>query len=298
MNEHTAIELENLTVCYGRKTILKDVSLRLPHGSVYALLGRNGSGKTSAIRCIMGQQKPTSGGVRIFGLDSWKHRARVMERVGFVPEDPNAPPGMTARQLTNFCSKLYRTWEAGALEARLRKFAIPMDTAFGQLSRGQRCQVTLSLALAPAPDLLILDDPTLGLDPVARREFFEELIGELADRGITVLITTHDLAGVEGIATHVGILKGSQLAVNEEVDELKSKFRRIRYTGNAGEITSGNALLDLSTVKLTVGNWGIEAVVSNYDDASFDRLRVLDELRTEINPMSLEEIFSAVVSDS
>jgi ABC-2 type transport system ATP-binding protein len=120
--------------------------------------------------------------------------------------------------------------------ARLQRFGVPADVPFGKLSRGQRGQVALGLALAPEPRLLILDDPTLGLDPVARRSVFEELIGDLADRGTTVFLTSHDLGGVEGIADRVGILQEGRLVLDEEVDTLKQRFRRISFPPGGEEM--------------------------------------------------------------
>ena len=295
-----AVNIENLTVRYGKKAALDNVSLAVPQGSVYALLGRNGAGKSSAVRCLLGQQKPTEGRVLLFGNNAWKWRAKAMERIGIVPEEPNAPPEMTPRQIAAFCSKLYPKWDSNSVSARLRRFGVPADTQFGQLSKGQKGQVMLALALGSSPDLLVLDDPTLGLDVVARKEFFEELIGELADHGTTVLITTHDLAGVEGIVSRVGILKQGRLVVNEDIETLKGKFRRIRYINRGVEMRHeyGGELDALSALQVTVGNWGVEAIVSNYDDRCFDRFRRLEGVvNPEVVPMSLEEIFSTLVSD-
>jgi ABC-2 type transport system ATP-binding protein len=295
-----AVVLEQLTVRYGRKAALDNVSLSVPRGSVYALLGRNGAGKSSAVRCLLGHQRPTQGQVLLFGNDAWKYRARAMEKVGIVPEEPNAPPEMTPKQITSFCSRLYKSWDSQGVGVRLRRFGVPLETPFGQLSKGQKGQVMLALALGQSPDLLVLDDPTLGLDVVARKEFFEELIGELADHGTTVLITTHDLSGVEGIASRVGILKQGRLVVNEEIEALKGKFRRIRYLNRRVEMRHeyGGELDALSALQVTVGNWGVEAIVSNFDDRCYDRFRRTEGVvNPEVVPMSLEEIFSTVVSD-
>ena len=198
------IALDGLTVRYGHRLALDQVSLEVPEGSVYALLGRNGAGKSSLVRCLLGEQKPAAGRALLLGRDVWRERAAILAEVGVVPEDPNAPPAMTARQLSRFCSRLYPRWDAAGVEARLKRFGVPSGTPFGKLSKGQKGQVSLALALASSPRLLVLDDPTLGLDAVARKAVFEELIGELADRGTTVFITTHDLAGVERIADRVG----------------------------------------------------------------------------------------------
>ncbi|MEW6734255.1 MAG: ABC transporter ATP-binding protein, partial [Acidobacteriota bacterium] len=228
-----AIEFDRLTVRYGKKTALDNISFTVPTGSVYALLGRNGAGKSSAVRCLLGQQKPIAGRVFIFGKNSWQDRVAAMTRVGVVPEEPNAPINMTPSQLASFCASFYNKWDNKAVRVRFERFGVPLNVPFGRLSKGQKGQVALALALGSEPDLLILDDPTLGLDVVARREIFEELVGELADRGTTIFITTHDLEGVERIADYVGILKKSELVINEELEVLKSKFRRIRYAGKS-----------------------------------------------------------------
>ena len=204
------IALEGLTVRYGDRLALDDVSFSVPEGSVYGLLGRNGAGKSSLVRCLLGEQKPTAGRAALLGRDVWKERAAILAEVGVVPEEPDMPPTMSPRQVARFCSRLYPRWDGAGVEKRLERFGVPGDTPFGRLSKGQRAQVALALALASAPRLLVLDDPTLGLDAVARRAVFEELIGELADRGTTVFITTHDLAGVERIADRVAILRQGQ----------------------------------------------------------------------------------------
>jgi ABC-type multidrug transport system ATPase subunit len=130
-----------------------------------------------------------------------------MAHVGVVPEEPDAPPELSPARLLALTERLYPRWDEAAARERLRRFAIPMATPFARLSKGQKGAVQLALALGHAPELLILDDPTLGLDVVARDQVFGEVIGELADRGTTILITTHDLAAIEGIADRVGMLR-------------------------------------------------------------------------------------------
>ena len=217
------VAVDNLTVRYGATTALEDVTLRLPRGTVYALLGRNGAGKSSLVRCLLGQQKPSGGRALLLGRDPWRGRAAAMARTGVVPEEPDAPPGMTAQALAAFCGRLYRSWDAAAVAARLRRFEVPLDLPFGRLSKGQKGLVALALALGHSPEVLILDDPTLGLDVAARRALYEELVGDLADRGTTVLVTTHDLAGVEGIADRVGILHAGRLVVDDALEALKER---------------------------------------------------------------------------
>lgn len=283
------IEVAALTVRYGRRTALDSVSFTVPEGSVYALLGRNGAGKSSLVRCLLGEQRPESGRAALLGRDVWRERASLLAEVGVVHETPDAPPAMTAVQLSRFCSRLYPRWDATGLSERLRRFGIPEDIAFGKLSRGQRGQVALGLALAAGPRLLILDDPTLGLDPLARRSVFEELIGDLADRGTTVFLTSHDLAGVEGIADRVGILHEGRLVLDEEMETLKRRFRRISLP--AGEAAAAR-LESLTPVAVASRGWRIEAVVSNWDD---ERSVLPAGEPVEISALTLEEIFLALV---
>ena len=230
------IEVADLTVRYGRRTALDGVSFAVPPGSVYALLGRNGAGKSSLVRCLLGEQRPATGRAVVLGRDIWRERASILTEVGVVHESPDAPAAMTALQLSRFCSRLYPRWDASGLVARLQRFGVPADVPFGKLSRGQRGQVALGLALASEPSLLILDDPTLGLDPVARRSVFEELIGDLADRGTTVFLTSHDLGGIEGIADRIGILQEGRLVLDEEMDALRQRFQRISFPPGGEEM--------------------------------------------------------------
>ena len=224
-----------------------------------------------------------------------------MTRVGVVPEEPDAPPAMTARQIADFCRRLYPWWDEKAVAERFARFAVPPDTPFARLSKGQKGEVMLAVALGHAPDLLVLDDPTLGLDVVARRALYEELIGELADRGTTVFVTTHDLAGIEGIATRVGILKDGRLVLDEEIETLKARFRRIRYGNRITETRTvyGTELDAFEAVSVKVRGWGIDAVVSNFDDAAFERFRRIDGIsEAEASALSLEEIFLALGADT
>ena len=205
------LRVEGLTVRYGRAIACRDVSFAVAPGSVYALLGRNGAGKSSLVRCLLGQQKATS------GRDAALRRRLLDDAPGGHGADGRGARG-AGRAARDDGPGARRTSAAASTRAGTRRpsprassaSALPPATPFGRLSRGQKTQVQLALALGHAPELLVLDDPTLGLDAVARRALYDEIVGELADRGTTVFLTTHDLAGFEGIATRVGILKDGQ----------------------------------------------------------------------------------------
>ena len=277
------LEIEGLHVRYGAIPAVMGVDLTVAEGEAVALLGRNGAGKSSLVRCILGQLKPDRGRVEVLGEDVWKRRNKLMDRVGIVAEEPDAPPEMRVRELAAFCAKLYSRWKQDSFDARVERFAVDPQVRFGELSKGQRKQVTLALALAASPELLILDDPTLGLDVVARKSLFEEVIADMADHGITVLITTHDLDAVESIAERVGVLRDGKLVLDEELETLKGRFRRIRVPGDLPDTFA------IATERMW-GSGGTEAVVTNYDGE-----RPL--ANAEVSAMSLEEIFIAVAGE-
>ncbi|HYX24353.1 MAG TPA: ABC transporter ATP-binding protein, partial [Thermoanaerobaculia bacterium] len=267
--------------------------------------------KSSLVRCLLGEQKPEAGRVSLLGRDVWTERAAILKDVGVAPEEPDMPPAMTSKQIARFCSRLYPRWDAAGVEARLKRFGVPAQIPFGRLSKGQKGQVALALALASAPRLLVLDDPTLGLDAVARKAVFEELIGELADRGTTVFITSHDLAGVERIADRVAVLRQGRLVLDEDMDALKHRFRRLSFpaltpptpslpasppsAGREGAIGKWPPRLEeLAPVAVSSRGWGIEAVVANYDE---ERLGAAGEGGPEVSALTLEEIFIALTGE-
>jgi len=189
-----SVAVEGLCHGFGKRKVLDGVSLTVPTGSVFALMGQNGEGKTTLVRCLLGQLRPWSGRIRILGRDPWRHRPVLMEEVGVVPD---------------------------VVDARLHRFGIGHDRRVANLSRGEKAQLLLAIALAAEPRLLVLDDPTLGLDALARRDLQQELVGELVERGTTVFLTSHDLDGVERLADRVAILAGGRIVAGGVTEELK-----------------------------------------------------------------------------
>jgi len=294
VGEPAPCAFEGVAVRYGRKQVVSDISLSVQPGNVYALLGRNGAGKSSLVRCLLGQQKVSGGRALLFGSDAWRGRTRAMERTGVVPEQPDAPVTMSARRLSRFCRPLYPRWDEAALLARLSRAEVPLDTPFGRLSRGQQQQVMLALALGHGPDLLVLDDPTLGLDVVARRGLLEELICELADRGTTVLVTTHDLGRFEGVATRVGILGGGVLLLDGELEGLKERFKRLCFRTPDREALR-ELSLRIGSLQIVERSWGVEWLQDGDVESSVGCARArIPDVRVEVVDVALEEIFEAV----
>ena len=292
-------EVQELTVKYGRTTAVDDVSLAVPPGKVYSLLGRNGAGKSSLVGCLLGHRRPHTGEARLQGRSAWRERGRLLRRVGVVPETADAPPSMTAIDLERFSARLYPAWDGASYAERLERLEVPPAVPIGRLSKGQRKQVMLGLALACRPRLLVLDDPTLGLDAVARRAIFDELIDELAERGTTVFLTTHDLAGVEKLTDRVGILDGGRLVLDEPFEALRGRFRRIEARGVEAEaLAAASSLEHLGPRSVAARSWGAEAVVERFEPAKVEPLRAeLGGQPVEISALTLEEIFVAATTE-
>jgi ABC-2 type transport system ATP-binding protein len=215
------IQIRDLTVRYGRFAALDGVTFDVAEGAVFALMGRNGAGKSTLLRTLLGLRRPDRGEVRVAALEPWRDHAGLMSRLAFTPEVPDAPPEMSVDQLARFAARFHPDWDGAGFTERMRRFEIAGSRRFGRLSRGQKGLVHLALALAQRPRLLVLDDPTLGLDPVARRYVFDEVIGELADRGTTILMATHDLEAVERLSTHVALLQAGRCRLCGETESLR-----------------------------------------------------------------------------
>lgn len=230
--EHTnqqpaAIRVQDARFSYGKKTAFEHLDLTIQSGDFFALLGRNGAGKSSLVNCLMGFFEPQQGTVEVLGHNVWRHRHTLMNDVALVPESPNVPLTMTPRTAARFCARLGQPgrFDHGLFKALLEEGDVPPGKAFRSLSRGQKTQVTLALALAARPRVLVLDDPTLGLDAVARRRIYRALIELQTMQEVTIFMTTHDLAAVDGLATHVGFLRQGTLMESGEVAQLKARYR-------------------------------------------------------------------------
>lgn len=301
MVDQVVVAIDDLRVRYGRLTAVDGLSLEVPRGSVYGLLGRNGSGKSSTVRCLLGQQRATGGKVRAFGFDAWSDRRRVMERTAVVPENPDVPSSSTATEIERFMTRTTPRWNGEEFFARLDGFAVPRSQRFDRLSKGQRRELALALALSCSPELLVLDDPTLGLDAVARRDLFEELVGDLADRGTTVFLTTHDLAGIEGIADLIGVLHQGKLLVDESLEALKARFCRLVWSQstNVSPETIEAGLSHLGVVASEAVGGAASVVVKGFSETAFGRFRHEAPIEvTRMEPLSLEEIFVALCGEA
>src|SRR5882757_6770832 len=235
-----AIETRGLVKRYRNVDAVNGLNLSVPKGAVYALVGRNGSGKTTTIRMLLDLTRPDAGTARVLGMDAHADRVKVLERVGYVSDRPLLS-GWTGEQLVRFNRGFYARWSDELVERYVRVFDIPMKQKFRNLSRGNQTKMWLLLALGQQPDVLVLDEPTAGLDPVVTDQLLRVLVEDVASEGRTVFLSSHHLAEVERIADWVGMIDKGKLLMEAPMEELRAKFRRIQVAGVA-EMTPAAAM--------------------------------------------------------
>ncbi len=284
------ISLQDVAVGYGGEPVLQGVGFEVAQGEVYALLGRNGTGKSTLLKSLVGQRPVVAGAIRIAGLDPWTDRKRLMAGLGYAPEFPDAPRDATVSQLLDFCAPLYPSWDRPGAIARCTRHSIPTNRPFSQLSRGQRSMASIALALASEPSVLVLDDPTLGLDSTARRALYEELIGHQADVQPTVLIASHDLRGIETIADRVGILDAGRLVVDEPIEALRARLRRVSLPDEASYSLSQPAAFAKSETSTEIPAGAAEVVVSTEEAERLGRVP-----GAAVSALSLEDLMDTLV---
>jgi ABC-2 type transport system ATP-binding protein len=220
------LETDQLGKRYGNTWALQDCSLHLPAGRIAALVGPNGAGKSTLLHMAVGLLRPDAGAVRVFG-ESPYNNTTVLSEIGFVAQDTPLYRDFTADELVTMGAKLNRRWDAVLARTRLAQLGIPPRKPVGKLSGGQRAQVALALALAKRPRLLLLDEPVASLDPLARREFLQSLMGSVADAGTTVLLSSHLLADLERVCDYLIVLHAAQVQLVGGVDELVAEHRQL-----------------------------------------------------------------------
>ncbi len=225
-----AIELAGLTKRFGRTVAVSGLSLTIPRGSTFGLLGPNGAGKSTTIKMLMGLLSITAGEARVLGIDVQSEPAQVKQRVGYVPEAQYIYRWMRVREVVGFCKSCFRSWNDQTCREMLDLFGLDAEKKVKHLSKGMLTKLALLLAVSHDPELLLLDEPLSGLDPVAREDFLDGVLRTICDRGQTVLISSHMLDDVRRLADTVGILHEGRLLLHGELDALLSSTKRICAT--------------------------------------------------------------------
>jgi len=221
------VDIRRVTRLFGSKKALDDLSLCVPRGGVFGLIGGNGAGKTTVIKHILGLLKAQTGSVRVFGLDPVENPVGTLGRIGYLSEDRDLPDWMTVSELMRYTQAFFPAWDE-AYAAELREaFDLDPNARIKTLSRGQRARAGLLVAVAHRPELLVLDEPSSGLDPVVRRDILGAIIRTIADEGRTVLFSSHLLDEVERVADRVAIIHDGRILLTAPMDEIKESHRRM-----------------------------------------------------------------------
>ena len=287
MNENV-IRVENLVKYFDGRCVLDGINLKVPQGCIYGLLGRNAAGKTTIIRILLGLEPPTRGRTFLLGAESTNLSTKVRGQTGYVAEGHNLIQNYKVGRLVKLCKDLSLQWNDEFFNHLTETFRLPMSQKVRELSIGMRAKLNLTLALAIEPELLILDDPTLGLDTVARRQFLELAIDVIQKQGRTILFSSHILGDVERIADRIGIIAAGKLVVDCGLEELKERVKKFRliFQESAPENLHLTEIINQQRegreMVITVVNWNQQkqALVDVFKPSSC----------TEI-PMSLEDIF-------
>lgn len=228
-----AFVLEDVVYRFGSVKALDGLSLAVRQGEVYGFLGRNGAGKTTTLRLLMGILRPHGGSIELLGSRVRRVPVSLKRRIGHVSQEPTFYPWMNAQQLGGFVGSFYPTWDAAEYLRLLRMLDAPADRRAAELSGGTRSKLGLALALAPRPELLLLDEPTAGLDPVARAEFNDQLMILQRERGTTVFFSSHLVGEVEKLADRVGIVQAGRARFEGSVAHLRESVRRLAFADDA-----------------------------------------------------------------
>jgi ABC-2 type transport system ATP-binding protein len=221
------VSVANLSRQFGTKLVLNDISLHVPRGGVFGLVGENGAGKTTLIKHILGLLRAEQGLVRVFGLDPVAEPVGVLGRIGYLSEQPDLPGWMRVEELMRYTQAFHPNWDAAYAEQLRAQFGLNPTARLHTLSKGQRAKAGLLAAQAHRPDLLLLDEPSSGLDPLVRRDILEAVIRTVADEGRTVFFSSHLLEEIERVSDHVAMLHHGRLVFCGPLDDIKAHYRRI-----------------------------------------------------------------------
>ena len=276
------LELKNVTKTFGNFTALDNLSMTIPKGAVYGLVGPNGAGKSTAIRHLIGVYRPDSGEITMEGLPIYENPA-LKERIASIPDDVFYYPAATMEEMHKFYKGIYPQFDEELYQKLFEVFQLPRKTQIRRFSKGMQKQAAFHLSICCRPDVLILDEPVDGLDPVMRRQVWSLILSDVAQRGTTVLISSHNLRELEDICDYVGIMDHGKMLLERSLADMQGNTVKLQMVGQVPEglnilheSTSGrlNTLIVRGTAE------EVEAMVSAANPAYFDIL-----------PLSLEEIF-------
>lgn len=288
------IQTHGLTRYFGRRCAVRGLDLAVPRGGVFGFLGRNGAGKTTTIRVMLGLLAPTRGRATVLGHDAQRLTPQARARIGYLAEGHQVYGWMRVRECARFQSRFYEHWNEDLFNSVIEYFRLDPKARAKHLSRGERAGLCLALTLAPEPELLILDDPALGLDPVARRALLESMIyvTRAADR--TIFFSTHLLADIERVADRIAILDGGQLRACCTLDTFRQRVRRfvLRFPGKPPTLPPIPGLLHSFHA-----DGEVALTIANFTDELRPQLDALGATRVEDVPLNLEDAITSYLGE-
>jgi ABC-2 type transport system ATP-binding protein len=292
--EVPVIEVNQLTRTYGCADAVNGLNLRVMPGRCYGFFGRNGAGKTTTIKCLLNLLRPTSGHVRLFGLDPARDEVAVKSRLAYVPDYVAFYPWMTIRQTLDYFASFRPHWNDVTDAKLLDQFGLDPAKKTGTLSKGQKTQVALIAAVCPEPDLLVLDEPTSGLDPIVRREFIQTVIGafqEGAPEQRTIFVSTHLISEFEGLIDEFTVIEQGREILSINADTARERYQKIY-----ARFPNDTAALNLNDLKVTRREGReIELIVNGNSEQALAQLKALNPESLKTESLSLEEIFVASI---
>jgi ABC-2 type transport system ATP-binding protein len=288
--EQSVVDVNGLSRSFGSKTALDDVSFRAVAGQVYGLVGTNGAGKTTFLKHLLGLLRATTGSVRVFGLDPVRHPAGILGRVGYLSEDHELPDWMSIDELLRYTRAFRPTWDESYARELLETFALDPAKKIHQLSKGMRAQAGLIAAVAHRPELLILDEPSSGLDAQVRRDILDAIVRAVADDGRTVIFSSHLLDEVERMSDHVTLIDQGRVSISGALEEVRQGYQhsRLRFVDNLDRPPA------LDTALVTEGGGRVWSVIHSGSLEVFrNSVRARGGEVVESRDATLEEIFLA-----
>jgi len=288
MIQSFAIETDALTKYYGDFEAVRGLTMRVPKGTITGFLGQNGAGKSSTIRMLLGMSRPTRGNGRVLDFDiaDEKQSIEMRKRVAYVGEDKRLYDYMTVRQMIDFTKAFYPAWRSETEQKLLDEFRLPPDRSTKKLSKGMRTQLALLLAFARGAELLVLDEPTEGLDPVMAEKVLELVVGAAAD-GATIFFSSHQIAEVEQIADRILLIDRGQLLLETTLESISTNFRRIR---GVYESAPKPATLAIDGVTRIAVDGRVVSVMASHNSVSIAERMRASASAVEVMPMTLKEI--------
>jgi ABC-2 type transport system ATP-binding protein len=290
-NDVPVIEIKDLVRRYGATDAVNGLSLRVMPGRCYGFFGRNGAGKTTTIKCLLNLLRPSSGSIKVFGMNPAKEEVAVKSRLAYVPDFVAFYPWMTVRETLNYFASFRQNWNAALDQKLVNQFGLNPGQRVSTLSKGQKTQVALIAAVCPEPDLLVLDEPTSGLDPIVRREFIQTVIGAYQDGGEnrTIFVSTHLISEFEGLIDEFTVVENGREVMTLESDTARERYQKIyaRFPTDASKIV-------LKDVRVTRSEGReLEVIVNGNSERVMEELKKHLPETLKMEALSLEEIFVA-----